>query len=78
MGQLYKGNERLGQSERHVCLLQGSVFGDSQPFSLCPEAVDAAQPNNFVEVMGVWTNLNACMSVAGQSLRRQSTHSIVP
>ena len=57
--------------------MQGSLFGDSQLIRLCPEAVDPAQPNNFVEVMDVWTNLGAIIDLAVVDLERQGQGQVV-
>lgn len=58
-------------------VMQGSLYGDSQLIRLHPEAVDPAQPNNFVEVMDVWTNLGPIIDLAVVDLERQGQGQVV-
>ncbi len=60
-----------------VCVLQGSLYGDSQLIRLQAEAVDPAQPSNFVEVMDVWTNLGPIIDLAVVDLERQGQGQVV-
>ena len=63
---------------RQIALaLQGSLYGDSQLIRLHPEAVDPAQPSNFVEVMDVWTNLGPIIDLAMVDLERQGQGQVV-
>lgn len=63
---------------RQIALaLQGSLYGDSQLIRLHPEAVDPAQPSNFVEVMDVWTNLGPIIDLAVVDLERQGQGQVV-
>ena len=57
--------------------VQGSLYGDSQLVRLHPEAVDPAQPTNFVEVMDVWTNLGPIIDLAVVDLERQGQGQVV-
>lgn len=57
--------------------MQGSLYGDSQVIRLQPEAVDPAQPSNFVEVMDVWTNLGPIIDLAVVDLERQGQGQVV-
>ena len=57
--------------------MQGSLYGDSQVIRLHPEAVDPAQPSNFVEVMDVWTNLGPIIDLAVVDLERQGQGQVV-
>ncbi len=63
--------------QRGVCVLQGSLYGDSQLIRLQAEAVDPAQPSNFVEVMDVWTNLGPIIDLAVVDLERQGQGQVV-
>lgn len=58
-------------------MLQGSLYGDSQLVRLHPEAVDPAQPSNFVEVMDVWINLGPIIDLAVVDLERQGQGQVV-
>lgn len=58
-------------------VLQGSLYGDSQLVRLHPEAVDPAQPSNFVEVMDVWINLGPIIDLAVVDLERQGQGQVV-
>lgn len=49
----------------------GSLYGDSQLIRLHPDAVDPAQPSNFVEVVDTWTNLGPIIDLAVVDLERQ-------
>ncbi|DBA79836.1 TPA: hypothetical protein ACH3X2_007673 [Trebouxia sp. C0005] len=55
----------------------GSLYGDSQLIRLQAEAVDPAQPSNFVEVMDVWTNLGPIIDLAVVDLERQGQGQVV-
>ena len=57
--------------------MQGSLYGDSQLIRLHAEAIDPAQPNNFVEMMDVWTNLGPIIDLAVVDLERQGQGQVV-
>ena len=57
--------------------LQGSLYGDSQLIRLHPDAVDPAQPSNFVEVVDTWTNLGPIIDLAVVDLERQGQGQVV-
>ena len=59
-----------------VCV-QGSLYGDSQLIRLHPDAVEPAQPNNFVEVLDTWTNLGPIIDLAVVDLERQGQGQVV-
>ena len=65
------------QAGRSTVGVQGSLYGDSQVIRLQPEAVDPAQPSNFVEVMDVWTNLGPIIDLAVVDLERQGQGQVV-
>ena len=67
----------LGMMQRGMYVLQGSLYGDSQLIRLQADAVDPAQPSNFVEVMDVWTNLGPIIDLAVVDLERQGQGQVV-
>ena len=62
---------------RRACVVQGSLYGDSQLIRLRPEAVEPSQPSNFVEVMDIWTNLGSILDLAVVDLERQGQGQVV-
>lgn len=69
--------QKQHSNRRIAPVLQGSLYGDSQLIRLHPEAVDPAQPSNFVEVMDEWTNLGPIIDLAVVDLERQGQGQVV-